>query len=549
MLSHGAFTSFQYPSPVIVPPSSFFLDDYPTGIIAGLSLRKVSSTYTGPAIRVNNGTTTQDIGFDGSNNLDTTALLAFANGGSVYVDKWYDQSGNGRHYEIATNNTVGKYADIVDAGVVITADNGLPAIRIDGGFSDRNVLEYDNTGGAAFITGNTHTMITVTQTDTTANSLGFPRWVSWRQDKTERDHDNTFGITHLLGTTGGYEIFYDGSPYLFTDWANVEDKLLLAYSYRLGSNFTLGYNNNVLNTTSFPTTTLDVRTIGIGNEDLAANSQFNGLYQEHFVYNTTQIANDTGIRDNINTYYSIYPPIPSKGDPTLTNLEWWWDASRASSYPGTGTTITDIAPAGNGYNGTLIASPSYTSGDSGYFTLNGTNQYIEYLPSTSTFWPNNTSLTFELIVRSTDATGTNRPLFSQWNTSEDNESIYILRHSNLSLLVATRQNGEFDFFGSNIGTSGNWEHFFVVLEYNSPSAGDYNTTVYRNNVSLGSSSWPDYSAWEPTSTAIKWGGDNIAGVNRFWQGDVAVMRYYTKALDATERTTNYDLENAYYSFT
>lgn len=46
----------------------------------------------------------------------------------------------------------------------------------------------------------------------------------------------------------------------------------------------------------------------------------------------------------------------------------------ATSYSGSGTTLTDLS--GNGEDGTLFNSPTYTSGTGAYFTLNGTNQYI-----------------------------------------------------------------------------------------------------------------------------------------------------------------------------
>lgn len=43
------------------------------------------------------------------------------------------------------------------------------------------------------------------------------------------------------------------------------------------------------------------------------------------------------------------------------------DAANIKSYPGTGTTWTDLS--GNGYNATLVGSPSFTNG---YFSLTGT---------------------------------------------------------------------------------------------------------------------------------------------------------------------------------
>jgi len=72
------------------------LDQY-SGAAAGYSLRKLSNSYTGFAIKVqdNVGGATQDIGFNADGELDTVALLAYARSNDVFVETWYDQSGNG----------------------------------------------------------------------------------------------------------------------------------------------------------------------------------------------------------------------------------------------------------------------------------------------------------------------------------------------------------------------------------------------------------------------------------------------------------------------
>ncbi len=59
------------------------------------------------------------------------------------------------------------------------------------------------------------------------------------------------------------------------------------------------------------------------------------------------------------------------------------DAGNLNSYKGTGATWTDLS--GNGYNGTLVNSPTYNLPNKGYFTFNGTNNYINgvAIPSTS----------------------------------------------------------------------------------------------------------------------------------------------------------------------
>ena len=47
------------------------------------------------------------------------------------------------------------------------------------------------------------------------------------------------------------------------------------------------------------------------------------------------------------------------------------DAANPKSYSGTGTTWTDLS--GNGYNGTLVNSPTFSQG---VFTFNGSTNYI-----------------------------------------------------------------------------------------------------------------------------------------------------------------------------
>lgn len=51
------------------------------------------------------------------------------------------------------------------------------------------------------------------------------------------------------------------------------------------------------------------------------------------------------------------------------------DAANIKSYPGSGTTWTDVS--GNGNNGTLINSPTYNSANKGSIVLDGINDYID----------------------------------------------------------------------------------------------------------------------------------------------------------------------------
>lgn len=66
--------------------------------------------------------------------------------------------------------------------------------------------------------------------------------------------------------------------------------------------------------------------------------------------------------------------IIDSGQKIVTNgLVFHLDAAQLRSYPGSGTTWSDIS--GNGYNGTLTNGPTFDSGNGGSIVFDGTNDY------------------------------------------------------------------------------------------------------------------------------------------------------------------------------
>ena len=105
---------------------TFLLDQFGDNIRIAYSVRKLSSTYSGAAMRVreSSGNTEADIGFDTNGGLDETALLSHVGSNNGFITKWYDQSGNGGNLE---QTTTANQPQIVSSGAVLK-ENGKPII-------------------------------------------------------------------------------------------------------------------------------------------------------------------------------------------------------------------------------------------------------------------------------------------------------------------------------------------------------------------------------------------------------------------------------------
>jgi hypothetical protein len=103
-----------------------------------------------------------------------------------------------------------------------------------------------------------------------------------------------------------------------------------------------------------------------------------------------------------------------------TNLIACFDPGNPRTYPGSGTAIRDAS--GNGYTGTLVNGPTYSSANGGVFVLDGVNDYID-IPG-----PNMASTNYTIIgaAKYVVASGrtfsgrNNNWLMGQWSNSTEN---------------------------------------------------------------------------------------------------------------------------------
>ena len=84
------------------------------------------------------------------------------------------------------------------------------------------------------------------------------------------------------------------------------------------------------------------------------------------------------------------------------NLVLCLDAANSKSYPGSGTTWTDLS--GNGNNATLTNGPTYSSANGGSLTFDGVNDTVS-IPSSANQAMGTGDFTFEWWAKTSDATG------------------------------------------------------------------------------------------------------------------------------------------------
>jgi hypothetical protein len=84
------------------------------------------------------------------------------------------------------------------------------------------------------------------------------------------------------------------------------------------------------------------------------------------------------------TYKVTENTAPTIGDCSTYGLVLSLNAGNHASYPGTGTTWTDLS--GNGYNGTLLNGVGYTSANGGTLTFDGVDDYVSESSIPDSFW-------------------------------------------------------------------------------------------------------------------------------------------------------------------
>ena len=203
-----------------------------------------------------------------------------------------------------------------------------------------------------------------------------------------------------------------------------------------------------------------------------------------------------------------------------TGLQLYLDAGNASSYPGSGTTWTDLTV--NGRNGTLTNGPTYSATNGGSIVFDGTNDFVQCTGSLTV-----TAATFVSWIRR--------------NGNQDQyDGILFSRGTNTTGMNFQVSNQLGYHWNDNINTYG-WQSgltipdltwCMIAVSVTNTAATAYlcqssGITTATNTVSHGSSLLND----------IKLAQDDAG--SRFYNGNIAIAQLYNIALSAEQISTNF----------
>ena len=218
------------------------------------------------------------------------------------------------------------------------------------------------------------------------------------------------------------------------------------------------------------------------------------------------------------------------------------DAGQTASYPGAGTTWTDLS--GNGNNGTLVNGPTYSSANGGSIVFDGTNDTVTTGTSSGLTPP---AITFSIWVKRTAAWPNGSCLFWGKPAADFAGNGFYLETltgssgfgTNYTAVIFNGDPGPAGAGGSataSLTTSTIFPlNLFVNFAFTMASG---SVVMYVNGTAINSTTLrtPTITA----NTATKYLMHNSPGYNAYTPGEVGQLSIYNRALTAAEVQQNFN---------
>jgi len=218
-----------------------------------------------------------------------------------------------------------------------------------------------------------------------------------------------------------------------------------------------------------------------------------------------------------------------------TGLVLALDAGDTNSYPGSGTTWTDLSGQGN--NGTITGAV-YSNG---YFDFDGTNDDV--VNTGTSFLKTNDNVTLEAFFNH----DSNSSGFFLYEGDGDGFGGQIEFHLyvNSAYLTSWFTSSSGNHYLGNTGVSaaavtiGEWNHAAVTYS-NLSTASGVSAKLYLNGVEIDSFSGATIDIASMSTTSFLIGRPYSTSLGRRYNGQIAVVKVYNKALTASEVQQNFN---------
>jgi len=215
----------------------------------------------------------------------------------------------------------------------------------------------------------------------------------------------------------------------------------------------------------------------------------------------------------------------NSGSVVTTGLELYLDAGNASSYPGSGTTWTDLTV--NGRNGTLIGGPTYSATNGGSIVFDGSNDLVQCTGSLTV-----TAATFVTWIRRNGNQGQYDGILFSRGTNVTGMSFQV------SNQIGYTWNDAFNTY--------NWQSGLVVPDLTwcmvAVSVTSTAATAYLCQTSGITTSTNTVSHTSSLINDIKIAQDEFS--TRYFTGNIAIAQLYNIALSADQIAQNFAADRA-----
>jgi hypothetical protein len=211
------------------------------------------------------------------------------------------------------------------------------------------------------------------------------------------------------------------------------------------------------------------------------------------------------------------------------------DASDQNSYPGSGTTWTDLS--GNSNTGTLTNGPTFNSANGGNIVFDGTNDFVDCGNGTSINITNNVSV--NIWFKITAVTINYQGIIAKRNAVTNNTN-YGINFNNSLFQLYYNTSGTFRILNVNYSsyfTTNKWYNVFGTLAQNSTST---DAKMYLNSSLIASSTLLENITTATTNLII---GGSVSS-DEFFNGSIGNTQIYNRVLSATEVQQNYNAQKS-----